>query len=82
MSAKASCAPPSPRPGLRAPPRVRAERERERDEEGSGGGGGGQQYGQLEARAGSPAFRYMLWPPVTGRARRRRDRARAAELAM
>jgi hypothetical protein len=68
---------------------VRAERERERDEEGEGkgrggggGGGGGQQYGQLEARAGLPAFRYMLWPPVTGRARRRRDRARAAELAM
>jgi hypothetical protein len=52
---------------------VRAERERERDEEGRGEGGGGQQYGQLEARVGLPAFRYMLWPPVTGRARRRRN---------
>jgi len=70
VSAKASCAPPSPRPGLRAPPRVRAERERERDEEGRGEGGRGTAIWSAGGTCGVACI--SLYALAT------RDRARAA----
>jgi hypothetical protein len=83
--------PACPGPGLRAPPRARAEREKERERRRGTrrGGGGGQAIwsasnGQLEADhiACLSPFPICFLATVTGRARRRRDRARAAELVM